>query len=71
MIQYYKPNRYTDIEPILLIPSITNKKTKSYEQMLKTISHFNNKFKNYCQGIKVIEFDFDSEGYISFNVLTY
>lgn len=71
MIQYYKPNRYTDIEPILLIPSTTNKKTKSYEQMLKTISHFNNKFKNYCQGIKVIEFDFDSEGYIYFNVLTY
>lgn len=70
MLQYYKPNRFTDIEPILLIPSI-NKNIKSYNQMLLTISNFNNKFKNYCQKIRVIEFKFDNKGNISFNHVTY
>ena len=70
MLQYYRPNRFTDIEPILLIPSI-DKNTKSYEKMMLTISLFNNKFKKYCQKIKIIEFEFNEDGIIIFNNMKY
>lgn len=54
--QYYKPNRQSDIQPILISKQIIEKDTEKYNNFIAALNDFNSRNSGRCNNLKYIEY---------------
>lgn len=67
LVQYYVPNRISDISPVIISKKITNKNTNNYLKVIDGFRYFNSKNPD-CLPIKYIEYEIDKESILFQNV---
>ena len=68
--QYYLPNRPSDIEPMVISREITDKSTRTYQNLINAFNDFNSH--NNTLKLRYIEFTIDcNQNTITFNEITY
>lgn len=62
--QYYIPNRQSDIEPVLVVKKMVDKKSNAYQRLIDSFNRFNNANKNRCAPLKYVEFHLENNDLI-------
>ncbi|MEK9175641.1 MAG: hypothetical protein AAB795_03580 [Patescibacteria group bacterium] len=68
--QYYKPNRQSDVHPILISKKIEDKMTEKYQKIINTFNDFNSKNSQRCKELKYVEY-FLENGDLVFEIIKY
>lgn len=70
IVQYYLPNRQSDIQPILISKKFSGRNSTKYNDFLVSLREFNKCNGGICNNLRYVEFDVIN-GDLKFNQITY